>query len=118
FQDMETIIQAHPNIKGVIAGNDTMAVGAAAALQAAGLTDVIVVGFDGSPDAAELIQKGQMHATVLEPMVPYTVMGIEAAHSYLTTGETGHPDEKVLVDCILVNSDNVDRLEDFRLLEE
>lgn len=118
FQDMETIIQAHPNIKGVIAGNDTMAVGAAAALQAAGMTDVIVVGFDGSPDAAELIKKGQMHATVLEPMVPYTIMGVEAAHSYLTTGETGHPDEKVLVDCILITPDNVDRLDNFRLLEE
>jgi ABC-type sugar transport system substrate-binding protein len=35
----------------VIAGNDTMALGAMAALRAAGLTNVIVVGFDGSPDA-------------------------------------------------------------------
>src|SRR5512138_304846 len=29
FQKMETILQANPDIKGVIAGNDTMAVGAA-----------------------------------------------------------------------------------------
>ena len=118
FQDMETIIQANPNIKGVIAGNDTMAVGAAAALQAAGMTDVIIVGFDGSPDAAELIEKGQMAATVLEPMVAYTIMGVEAAHSYLTSGETGHPEEKVLVDSTLITPDNVDRLENFRLLDE
>jgi erythritol transport system substrate-binding protein len=117
FEDMETILQAHPNIKGVIAGNDTMAVGAVAALQAAGLTEVIVVGFDGSPDAAELIKKGQMSATVLEPMVPYTIMGVEAAHAFLTTGETGHPDEKVLVDCILITPDNVDQLDNFRLSE-
>lgn len=41
---MQTIIQANPNIKGVISGNDTMALGAAKALQAAGMTDVIVVG--------------------------------------------------------------------------
>jgi erythritol transport system substrate-binding protein len=117
FEDMETIIQAHPNIQGVIAGNDTMAVGAAAALQAAGMTEVIVVGFDGSPDAAELIKKGQMHATVLEPMVPYTIMGVEAADSFLTTGATGHDEEKVLVDCILITPENVDRLDNFRLLE-
>lgn len=115
FQKMETIIQANPDIQGVIAGNDTMAVGAVAALQAAGLTHVVVVGFDGSPDAAELIQKGQMSATVLEPMVNYTIMGIEAAHKYLSEGTTGHADEKVLVDCILITSDNVDRLVDFRL---
>ncbi len=118
FQDMETILQAHPNIRGVIAGNDTMAVGAAAAIEAAGLDNVIVVGFDGSPDAAALIKSGRMHATVLEPMVDYTIMGVEAAHSFLTTGETGHPEEKVLVDCILITPDNVERLENFRLLSE
>ena len=33
---MESILQANPNIKGVIAGNDTMALGAQAALIAAG----------------------------------------------------------------------------------
>ena len=36
FQKMQTIIQQFPNIKGVIAGNDTMALGAYSALKAAG----------------------------------------------------------------------------------
>src|SRR6478736_5159942 len=36
YSKMETILQANPDIKGVIAGNDTMAMGAIAALQAAG----------------------------------------------------------------------------------
>ena len=49
FQKMQTIIQQFPNIKGVIAGNDTMALGAYSALKAAGKGNVIVVGFDGSP---------------------------------------------------------------------
>ena len=45
---METILQRNPDIDGVIAGNDTMALGAVAALKAAGLTDKVkVVGFDG-----------------------------------------------------------------------
>jgi erythritol transport system substrate-binding protein len=51
FGVMENILQANPDIKGVIAGNDTMALGAQAALLAAGRDDVIVVGFDGSDDA-------------------------------------------------------------------
>lgn len=51
FQKMQTIIQQFPNIKGVICGNDTMALGAYAALKAAGKDKVIVVGFDGSPDS-------------------------------------------------------------------
>src|ERR1044072_5580688 len=50
YSKMETILQANPNIKGVISGNDTMAMGAIAALAAAGRKDVIVVGFAGSND--------------------------------------------------------------------
>ena len=37
YDKMESIIQAHPTIRGVICGNDTMAMGAMAALKTAGL---------------------------------------------------------------------------------
>ncbi len=53
---METMLQANPEIKGVISGNDTMAMGAWAALKAAGREDVIVVGFDGSKRRARFHQ--------------------------------------------------------------
>ena len=56
---MESILEANPNIKGVIAGNDTMALGVQAVLIAAGKKDVIVVGFDGSDDAIQSIGKGE-----------------------------------------------------------
>ena len=36
YEKMETILQANPDIQGVISGNDTMAMGAWAALEAAG----------------------------------------------------------------------------------
>ena len=52
---MEAFLQANPDIKGVISGNDTMAMGAWAALTAAGRTDVILVGFDGSPESRAAI---------------------------------------------------------------
>src|SRR3954447_16042561 len=45
FNKMETILQRNRNINGVIAGNDTMALGAVAALKAAKVK-VPVVGFD------------------------------------------------------------------------
>ncbi len=60
FQKMETILQGNRKIDGVLAGNDTMAVGASAALLAAGLTKVVVVGFDGSPDAIAAIRRGEI----------------------------------------------------------
>jgi erythritol transport system substrate-binding protein len=114
FQKMETILQAHPEINGVISGNDTMAVGAAAALKAANRSDVIVVGFDGSPDAAKGILDGSIEATVLQPIVGLSQMAVDQADKYLQTGSTGL-DEKQTVDCILITKDNVAKLNNFVL---
>ncbi len=106
FEVMETIIQAHPDIKGVISGNDTMAMGAMAALQAAGMTDVIVVGFDGSQDVLDAIKEGKIHATVLQPVAQFGPLAVEMAHKYITTGELP-AEEKISIDCILITPENV-----------
>jgi erythritol transport system substrate-binding protein len=108
FQKMETMIQGNRRIDGVIAGNDTMAVGAAAALKSTGLSKVIVVGFDGSPDALASIRAGGIKATVLQPAAAISHMAVEQAYRYLTTGSTGVP-EKQAIDCELVTAANVDR---------
>ena len=88
FQKMQTIIQQFPNIKGVISGNDTMALGAYSALKAAGKGNVLVVGLDGSPDVAESIKAGEIKATVLQPVVQLSQMAAEQAHKYITAGKT------------------------------
>lgn len=112
FDKVQTMIQANHNIQGVIAGNDTMALGAVAALKAAGLTKVVVVGFDGSPDAIASIKNGDMKATVLQPAATIARMAIDQANEYLKTGATGHP-EKQLIDCVLVTPANADQFSDF-----
>lgn len=108
FQKMETLIQGNRDIKGVIAGNDTMALGAAAALKTAGLSKVLVVGFDGSPDVMAAIRSGDIQATVMQPAVHMARLAVEQAHRYLTTGSTGMP-EKQSIDCELVTRANVDQ---------
>ncbi|MCR8726136.1 D-ribose ABC transporter substrate-binding protein [Frigidibacter sp. ROC022] len=113
---METVLQANPNIKGVISGNDTMAMGAWAALEAAGRTDVIVVGFDGSNDVRDSILKGGIKATVLQPAYRQAQLAVEQADQYIKTGSTGL-EEKQLMDCVLVNGDNAGKLETFALSE-
>jgi erythritol transport system substrate-binding protein len=105
YQKMETIIQGNRNIKGVIAGNDTMALGAVAALKNAGMQRVIVVGFDGSPDAIASIKDGGLKATVLQPAATIARMAVDQAHRYLTTRSTGLP-EKQSIDCELVTPAN------------
>ncbi|GAB2184892.1 substrate-binding domain-containing protein [Roseibium sp. LAB1] len=114
YEKMETILQANPEIKGVISGNDTMAMGAWAALKAAGRTDVIVVGFDGSNDVRDSILEGGIKATVLQPAYRQAQIAVEQADQYLRTGSTGQ-DEKQLMDCVLINSSNAGDLETFAL---
>ncbi len=111
---MESMLQANPGIKGVISGNDTMAMGAYAALEAAGRKDVIVVGFDGSNDVRDSILKGGIKATVLQPAYQQAQLAVEQADTYLKTGKTG-VEEKQLMDCVLINGDNAKDLETFAL---
>jgi len=108
YQKIETMIQANRNVQGVIAGNDTMALGAAAALKNAGLVKVIVVGLDGSPDAIASIEAGAMKATVLQPAAKIARSAVDQAHKFLTTGSTGVP-EKQSIDCELVTPANADQ---------
>ncbi len=108
FTKMETILQRSRDIDGVIAGNDTMAVGAVAALKSAGLIDKVkVVGFDGSPDAISAVKKDEMVATVLQPAALIAQMAVEQADQLIRTGKTGKP-EKQAIDCELVTKANAD----------
>jgi erythritol transport system substrate-binding protein len=114
YAKTEALLQAHPDIKGLISGNDTMAMGASAALQAAGKKDVIVVGFDGSNDVRDAIGKGQIAATVLQPAYRIAQLAVEQADQYLKTGATGKP-EKQSIDCVLITKENAAKLDNFQL---
>ena len=85
-----------------------------AALKAAGRTDVIVVGFDGSNDVRDSILEGGIKATVLQPAYRQAQIAVEQADQYLKTGSTGQ-DEKQLMDCVLINGSNAGSLETFAL---
>lgn len=103
---MQTIIQGNPNIVGVIAGNDTMALGAAAALKNAGNNKVIVVGIDGNPDVVrQIATTGPIAATGLQQATQMAAMAMEQADQFLRTGKTDKP-EKQSVDCVLVTKEN------------
>ena len=114
FTKMESILQANPDIQGVIAGNDTMAMGAVAALDAAGRKDVVVVGFDGSNDVRDAIKAGTIKATVLQPAFRQAQYAVELADKFLKDGATG-VDEKISMDCVLIDSTNAAQLETFQV---
>jgi erythritol transport system substrate-binding protein len=114
YSKMESIIQAHKDIKGVICGNDTMAMGAMAALKAAGMVQVVVVGFDGSNDVRDSILRNEIRATVLQPAYHISEIAVEQADKYLKTGSTGEK-EKQLKDCVLISKENAKKLETFAI---
>lgn len=69
---MTNVLQAHPNINGVYAANDEMAMGVLAALKSRSLAGKVqLVGNDGISDALQAIADGQMYATNAES--PYAL---------------------------------------------
>jgi erythritol transport system substrate-binding protein len=112
FQKTETMLQAYGKIVGIIAGNDTMALGAAAAAKSAGIHDLRIVGFDGSPDAVEAIRRGELQATALQPAVLISQLAVDEADAFLKKGSTGKPERQIIL-CDLVTKANVDDYRNF-----
>jgi ABC-type sugar transport system substrate-binding protein len=105
YDVMESLLQSNPDVKGVICGNDTMALGAQAALDAAGMSNVIVVGFDGSDDVNESIMDGKIDAGALQPVAEMAIQAAIQADEYIRTGSTGKP-EKQSIDMVLLTPEN------------
>ena len=93
---MENILQANPDIKGVFAHNDEMALGA---VEAIGSGDIVVVGFDATDDALAAIEAGRMAATVAQKPDLMGATAVETAIS-LINGETVEKEIPVEVELI------------------
>ena len=63
---MSNLLQAHPDVWGVIAANDEMALGAIKALGSKAGRSVSVVGFDGTPDGLTAVKQGTLYASVAQ----------------------------------------------------
>jgi ribose transport system substrate-binding protein len=75
---MTNLLNRFPDVQGVMAANDSMALGVVKALDAAGKSgQVKVVGFDNVPTAAPLLKQGKMLATVEQHGADMAVFGID-----------------------------------------
>src|SRR5208337_3597886 len=74
---MTNFLTQYHDIQGVMAANDSMALGVVKALDAAGLSGKIqVVGFDNIPPVQPLVKNGKMLATVEQYGADMAVLGI------------------------------------------
>ena len=62
---MENILQGQPDIQGVFAHNDEMALGALEAIKTSG-KDIVVIGFDATDDAVQAVEDGTLAGTVAQ----------------------------------------------------
>ena len=80
---MQNLLTAHQDVQAVFAQNDEMALGALRALQTAGKTDVLVVGFDGTEDGIKAVNSGKLGATVAQRPEQIGVIGVQTADKVL-----------------------------------
>lgn len=102
----ESILQAHPDINAIFAGNDAMAMGAYQAVLGAGREDQIkVFGFDGADDVITSIAAGRIVATGMQFPRLIASKAAEYADQYLQ-GDENIPG-KIPVEVELVTRENV-----------
>ncbi len=74
------MLSEYPNIKALLAGNDSMAIGAVSAIRAAGKTGkVLVVGYDNIDAIKPMLKDGRVVATADQAAAQQAVFGIETA---------------------------------------
>jgi ribose transport system substrate-binding protein len=96
-----SMLNAHPDLKAILAANDSMALGAMAAIKAANKTDSVqVVGFDNISAAQESIRQGKMLATADQHGDQLAVYGIELALKLLQDPKSIPEDRETPVDLI------------------
>ncbi|GAB2743120.1 substrate-binding domain-containing protein [Streptomyces bullii] len=101
---MTNLLQAHPDIDGVFAENDEMALGAIKALGSKAGKSVQVVGFDGTPDGLKAVRAGTLYASVAQQ--PKELGRIAVANA-LRAAEGKKVEEMVKVPVKVVTRQNV-----------
>lgn len=97
------LVTEYPNLKAILCANDSMALGAAAALKKAGKEEsVLLVGFDNIAAAQELIKTGRLLATADQYGDQLAVFGIEYALQILAGSAPG--DKQTPVDLVTLET--------------
>ena len=102
------MLSEHPEIKAILAANDSMALGAVAAVRAAGRDDVLVAGFDNIAAARDVIRDAHMIATADQHGDKLAVYGIETALQLLENPKAEVADEETPVDLVTAESLNAE----------
>lgn len=99
----ENLLQAHPDVQAIFAQNDEMALGAVRALDGAKRANVLVVGFDGTPDGIQAVKDGKIAAIIAQQPEMIGQLGVKTAKSVIDGEKV---EAKIAVPLKLVTKDN------------
>jgi ribose transport system substrate-binding protein len=105
FAITQDMLQRRPDISIIFGRADALAMGAAQAAQVAGLTDVIIVGFDGDRAGLEAVKAGTLSATMTQQTQGMGRLALSSALA-LIAGETVPAEQ--LQPATLTTAENVD----------
>lgn len=103
----EDLLQAHSDVVAILGGNDPTALGALAAANAAGITDCLIYGVDGSPDIKAEIASGEslIEGSGAQSPVEIANVSVEVMYKYFAGEKL---DDRYPVETFLISPDNVD----------
>ena len=97
------ILTRYPDLVGIFAANDGMALGAVESVFAAGTGgDVVIIGVDGNSDAVKSIGEGRLTASVAQ--LPYLV-GKQALENVKTVVDGGTVDSAIIVPTLVLTQE-------------
>ncbi len=103
---MLSMITAHPDLKGVMAQNDSIAEGVLAVLNERGMRDIPVVGVDGLPDGLRSVLAGQMLATHSSLPAYQAAFMVTSVFDALNGWQPSVPERMMYTESALITADN------------
>ncbi|WP_394614760.1 substrate-binding domain-containing protein [Lentzea sp. JNUCC 0626] len=104
LNETTNLLQGNPGLKGIFAENDEMALGAIKALGDRAGKDVMVVGFDGTPDGLKAIKDGTLAATIAQQP---KLLGSKAVEQAMHAAKNEPVQQVVDVEVKVINQKNV-----------
>ena len=103
---VQQLLAAHPDVAGIFAENDEMALGAVEALGERAGKDVKVIGFDGTEEGVRAVKNRKLIATVAQLSSELGARAVEEAGTIL---DGGTPDKEIATNVVVVTRDNIEK---------
>jgi ribose transport system substrate-binding protein len=105
---VQALMLANPDLRGVFGVNGNSATGAANAIAQAGKKgEILVAGYDAEPATVKLLKAGEIEILVVQDFVQEGELGVQYAYAAMTGDTASIPDETVL-DNIIATTSNAD----------